>query len=131
MNALDTNVLVRFLVQDDSQQVKIVNRLITNAEEEKQPIFVTLLVVLELIWVLESVYSVTRADILSSLSNLLSMPALEFEKQAVLRLFLASASNSNFDLADLLIAHSGIHSGVKTTLTFDKGAAKSEFFKVL
>ena len=98
---------------------------------DKQPLLTTLLVVLELIWVLESVYSVTRIDILSSLNNLLSMPALEFEKQATLRTFLASASNSHFDLADLLIAHSGIHAGAKTTLTFDKDAAKSESFEGL
>lgn len=131
MKALDTNVLVRFLVQDDNKQVKVVNQLFEKAEIEKKNLYVTQLVVLELIWVLESVYKVPRNAILHSLNELLSMPVLNFEKQAILRAFITSASNNNFDLSDLLIGQAAISADCETTLTFDKKAAKSGYFKQL
>ena len=131
MNALDTNVLVRFLVQDDEKQAGIVNTLINQAEVNKQPLFITLLVVIELIWVLESVYAVTREDILHSLNELLSMPALVFEKQKAVRQFIAAASGTTFDLSDLLIAYSGVEAGCETTFTFDKKAARADVFQRL
>lgn len=57
MKALDTNVLIRFLVQDDVNQA---DKLFSKAEQNKEVLFVPLLVVLEVIWVLQSAYSVTR-----------------------------------------------------------------------
>ena len=129
MIALDTNVLVRFLVQDDKQQAKAVLTHFAKQEKNKQSFFVTQLVVLELIWVLEAVYEVSREDILHSLSELLLMPVLTFEAQSTLRSFISSATKSKFDLPDLLIAHSAIEQGCDTTYTFDKKASKFEFFE--
>jgi len=63
MKALDTNVLIRFLVQDDVNQADKVIQLFSKAEQNKEVLFVPLLVVLEVIWVLQSAYSVTREDI--------------------------------------------------------------------
>lgn len=131
MKALDTNVLVRFLVQDDQKQSQKANALLTQAEQTKQPLFITSLVVLELIWVLDSVYGASREDILHSLNELLSMPALEFEKQNILRKFVNSVQNNNFDLSDVLIAQAGFDNGCDTTITFDKKAARFELFEAL
>ena len=131
MKALDTNVLVRFLVGDDKKQSQKVNKLLTQAEQTKQPLLVTSLVVLELIWVLDAVYGVSRGDMIHSLNELLTMPALAFENQAMLRDFVNSAQNSNFDLSDLLIAQSGFKQGCDATITFDKKAAKFELFQML
>jgi predicted nucleic-acid-binding protein len=61
MKALDTNALIRFLVQDDVNQA---DKLFSKAEQNKEVLFVPLLVVLEVIWVLQSAYSVTREDII-------------------------------------------------------------------
>lgn len=131
MKAIDTNVLVRFLVQDDEAQSAIVNKLFTEAETNKHPLFVSTLVLLEMMWVLQSVYSVARQDILLSIDELLSMSALAFQEQAMVRGFLAQAKNNTFDLSDLLIGQSAMHSGCDMTLTFDKKAAKSSYFKKL
>jgi len=59
------------------------------------------------------------------------MPAFIFEKQNILRAFLVSAGQSNYDLADLLIAYSAKDSGCITTLTFDKKASRFELFTKL
>jgi predicted nucleic-acid-binding protein len=64
MKALDTNVLVRFLVRDDEQQAKAVYRKFKQAEAKKEVFFIPVLVVLETVWVLESVYEITRQEIL-------------------------------------------------------------------
>ena len=56
MKALDTNVIIRFLVRDDKQQAEIVYRLFKRVERKNETLFVPLLVVLETLWVLESVY---------------------------------------------------------------------------
>ena len=67
MKALDTNVLVRFLVRDDKQQAETIYRIFKHAESDKEVFFVPLLVVLETVWVLESVYKIPRQDILDSI----------------------------------------------------------------
>ncbi|HDM77459.1 MAG TPA: PIN domain-containing protein, partial [Deltaproteobacteria bacterium] len=60
MKGIDTNILIRFLVGDDELQAKTVYNLFKRAEAEKKELFVPLLVMLELIWVLESVYDIPR-----------------------------------------------------------------------
>ena len=131
MKALDTNVLVRFLVKDDPEQAQQVYNLFKQAENNQQRLFVPILVVLETIWVLQAVYGVDDKDILSVLNDLLLMPVLLFETQPVLHTFVAAATGNNFDLADLLIAHSarGLH--CESVLTFDKKAAKFAGFELI
>jgi predicted nucleic-acid-binding protein len=82
MKALDTNVLVRFLVRDDERQAQAVYKRFKQSETNREVLFIPLLVVLETIWVLESAYEVTRQEILESVNDLLLMPILEFESQA-------------------------------------------------
>jgi predicted nucleic-acid-binding protein len=131
MKALDTNVVVRFLVQDDELQSKIVYKLFSNAEIRKESFYIPVLVLLETIWVLESVYKVGRDDLIKAISDLMLMPILEFEKQSLIREFINSSENSTFDLSDILIAHSANTSGCDTTLTFDQKAAKYRLFEHL
>lgn len=131
MKALDTNVLVRFLVRDDKKQAEIVYRLFKRAENRNEPFFVPLLVVLETIWVLESVYEIPREEIRASLQKLLLMPILIFEAQSALQRTLSSAQTNKIDLADLLIAHSAKFSNCDGVLTFDKKASKFALFEQL
>jgi predicted nucleic-acid-binding protein len=131
MKALDTNVLVRFLVKDDQQQSKAVYRKFKQTEVDKEALFIPALVVLETVWVLESVYEVTRQEILDSLDLLLLMPILEFEAQSAIRSFVSSARENKTDLSDLLIAHSAKVAGCKCVITFDKTASNFELFERL
>jgi predicted nucleic-acid-binding protein len=131
MKALDTNVLVRFLVKDDQQQSKAVYRKFKQTEVDKEVLFIPALVVLETVWVLESVYEVTRQEILDSLDLLLLMPILEFEAQSAIRSFVSSARENKTDLSDLLIAHSAKVAGCECVITFDKTASNFELFELL
>ena len=131
MKAIDTNVLVRFLVRDDPQQADIVYNLLKRAETRKDIYFLPGLVLLETIWVLESVYEIPRHEIIDAVDALLSMPVLAFQSQPAVRRFISLAKESNTDLPDLLIASSAEVEGCEKILTFDKQAAKSELFELL
>jgi len=130
MRGIDTNILVRFLVGDDEFQAGKVYRLFKKAEADKEELFVSLLVVLELVWVLESVYDIARDEILESISDLLLMPILRFEQPSVLQQFVLSARDNNNDLSDLLIAHTAREQGCRSVLTFDKKASRHPLFEL-
>ena len=131
MKALDTNVLVRFLVKDDERQSKIVYRAFKQAETDHDTFFVPLLVVLETLWVLESVYNIARNDILDSIDEVLLMPILKLEAQATIQRFIFLARENIIDLSDILIACSAKLSGCQSILTFDKEASGSEHFELI
>ena len=130
MRGIDTNILVRFLTKDDKKQSKVVYNIFKKAELENEILFVPLLVILELIWVLESLYDISRNNILNSLSELLLLPILKIENQLALQQFIKSAQGNNFDLSDLLIAQSAKAKGCNSIITFDKKASKSNLFEL-
>lgn len=129
MKAIDTNILIRFLVGDDELQAKKVYSIFKKVESEKKELFVPLLVVLEMIWVLESVYDISRTEILDSISDLLLMPIFKFEQQSALQQLVHCAQGNKYDLSDLLIAHSAKVNGCETVITFDKKASKFKLFE--
>lgn len=131
MKAVDTNVLVRFLVNDEPAQAKQVRQLFAAAEQQRTVFFVPLLVLLETIWVLESAYQVPRSDLIDALSDLLLMPILQFEQRGAVQATLAEAMTHRMDLPDVLIAQSARKSGCERILTFDKKAARSDAFELL
>ncbi|MDA8139261.1 MAG: type II toxin-antitoxin system VapC family toxin [Desulfobacteraceae bacterium] len=129
MKALDTNVIVRFLVKDDPTQSEIVYRAFKQAEAQNSLYWIPLLVVLETLWVLESVYEIRRDKILDALNGMILLPVLRFEAQATIENFLARARESKIDLGDLLIASAAQQSGCEQVLTFDKKACRYDLFK--
>ncbi len=131
MKALDTNILIRFLIQDDKTQTEKVVQLLTHTEKNKKTFFVPILVSLEMIWVLQSVYQVNRKDIILAFNQLLQMPVLEFENQTSIREFLISANTFTGDLSDMLIAQTAHEANCQTTLTFDNKASKYPLFTLL
>lgn len=131
MNAIDTNVLVRFLVNDDPAQAEQVRQLFADAEQQRAVLFVPLLVLLETIWVLESAYEVQRPDLIEALGDLLLLPILQFEQRDAVQATLAIAMTHCMDLPDVLIAQSARKSGCERVLTFDRKAARSDVFELL
>ena len=131
MIALDTNVLVRFLVRDDEKQARIVYARFKQAEAVRESLFIPLLVVLETIWVLESAYDKSRKEILDSFDELKSMTILEFEKVSVLQAWVDEGRRGTVDLSDLLIALTAQCSGCSGAMTFDRKASKFPFFQLL
>jgi predicted nucleic-acid-binding protein len=84
-----------------------------------------------MIWVLESAYDKTRAEILDAIRTMRQMPVFEFQANGVVECLLADGAAYSADLADILIAHSARALGCESGITFDKGAAKLPFFNML
>lgn len=131
MKGVDTNILVRFLTGDDEIQAEKVYRIFKQCEQEKTQLLVPLLVILELIWVLESAYRISRDQVLDSISDLIIMPVLKFENLSVLQQFVQAAKNNSYDLSDLLIAHSAKFQNCDNVITFDKKASKFDLFQLI
>jgi predicted nucleic-acid-binding protein len=131
MKAIDTNILVRFLVNDDPVQAEQVRQLFAIGEQTGTLFFVPILVMLETIWVLESAYQVQRPDLIDALSDLLLMPIFQFEQRTAIQAALAIARTNHVDMSDILIAQTALNSGCESILTFDKKAARSDAFELL
>ena len=131
MKAIDTNILVRFLVGDDELQARKVYNTFKQIESSKGELFVPILVVLELIWVLETAYNISRQEIIDSISDLMLMPILKFEHLTALHQLTKNTTADKYDLSDLLIAYSAAEQGCEATITFDKKASKFKLFELV
>lgn len=102
-----------------------------DAESTKERLFVPLIVVLELIWVLESAYRIPRSNIAEAIGDLLLLPVFQFEQAKVVREVLVTAASTSYDLSDLLIAHCTKEYGCTAILSFDKKAGKYPLVEIL
>lgn len=128
MKALDTNLLVRFLIADDLEQAEKVKEIFEAAENSETVFIISTVVVLELIWVLSAVYECTRSNILDALEQLCMVPILRFENPDLIYRLVNHGRMDNIDLPDLLIGLAGQTLGCDSTLTFDQKASRSELF---
>jgi predicted nucleic-acid-binding protein len=128
MKSLDTNVLVRFLVNDDKNQSRKVRALLQQAHAERATFYVCDLVLLELIWVLGSAYGFARDLVLQAIGELADMPCLQFESLDRIHELVQEGLSDTLDLSDAFIGLSARSYGCETTLTFDKKAAKNKLF---
>jgi len=124
MLGLDTNVLVRFLVQDDADQFERARRLIRREVGQNEPVLISLLVLLETEWVLRSRYALPKADILGAFSSLLEAAELQFEDEAAIEEAVFNWRDSAAQFADCLINARHRRLGCRATATFDSKAAK-------
>jgi len=129
LNALDTNVVVRFLVRDDEAQARRVRALFQRAEDSSERFLLTTASVLELIWVLTAVYDFARTEVLDAMELLSQMPILEFEDFDLVSHLIRMGRGTKADLPDLVIGLSGRARGCATTLTFEKGLEKTALFE--
>jgi predicted nucleic-acid-binding protein len=124
MTGLDTNVLVRYIMQDDAMQSPKASRLIESLTAD-EPGFVSVISVVELGWVLSTAYGLTREQLAQAFDSLLRSKELVVDcaDQVLKALRVFNASSADF--ADCLIAQSAASAGCGRTMTFDVGAAKA------
>ena len=131
MAAIDTNILVRFLIQDDEQQGQLARRLIQHVLAQGETLFIPVTVLLELEWVLRSNFLFNKSQVVELISNLLSTKETEFESEPSVEIALDLFRNHAADFADCLhiaLAHRAGHAPLRT---FDKTAAKVVGAKIL
>ena len=123
MAALDTNVLLRFLLQDDAAQSAAATRLIRQALEAGETLYVPVSVALELEWVLRSRFKLDKAAVAQTFAGLLQTVELHFEATAALEWALSEYESSAADFSDCIHAALALGAGEQPLWTFDKAAA--------
>ena len=131
MKAVDTNVLVRYLVQDDPRQGRRAADFIETAGSGVEQILIGNIVLCELVWVLESAYEYKKAEIADTIEKTLQAAAFRFESKDIIRAALAEYRMSEADFADCLIGRIHRSLGCEATVTFDTGLRKLETFQLL
>jgi predicted nucleic-acid-binding protein len=120
---LDTNVLVRYIMQDDIVQSALATRLLESLTAET-PGFVPLIAVVELAWVLSSAYELDNNQLVTAFEALLRTKEIVVERAETVWKALRVFGNSKADFADCLIERSAAAAGCERTMTFDRGAVK-------
>ncbi len=128
MIALDTNVLVRYLVDDDPQQSRQAARLIEQAVARDESLFISDIVACETVWVLASAYGLPRAEIADALGALLRARSLVFASTDRLASALEAYRRGKGDFADYLIREQAHAHGADAVATFDKALLKEPGF---
>ena len=131
MAALDTNVLVRFLVQDDAKQGLLARELIRSTLAKGEPLFIPVTVMLELEWVLRSNFGFDKAQIILTLTSLLAASELSFESEKSVEVALQLFRQNKADFSDcvhIALSHSA---GMAPMWTFDQAASKVDGAKLL
>ncbi len=124
MLGIDTNVLVRFLVQDEEAQFEKARKLIKREVAAGSTVLVNQLVLLETEWVLRSRYSLAKNLIIHAISGLLDASDVRFEDEPAVEEALFIWKDSAADFADCLIGAKNRRLGCRATATFDMKASK-------
>lgn len=140
MIAVDTNVLVRYLYrQDDAAQSALAIDLIDRAAERGESVYLSGIVLCEVVWILRGSLRIGSADVLAMLHQLLARTknadsisgVFVIENEALVRTVVDDYASSRADFADHLIGHLVQAAEAVTTYTFDRRASASPYFKLL
>ena len=128
MRGLDTNVIVRYVTQDDREQFRRADAVFTAAASSGDKLFINAIVMCELVWVLRSAYGEPRRRIVPVIEALLETPEVVVEDADLARRALVDWQGGQGDFSDCFIARRNQRSGCQTTLSFDKALARSALF---
>jgi len=126
--ALDTNILVRYLVRDEVAQAKLARQLFQKELSTERPGYVSIAATLELEWVLRSGYGFRRDAIRAAILGLIDTPTLIFEAEGAVS---RAAADGPGDFVDRLIHFVGAAAGCQRTVTFDRAFAKLDGVELL
>ena len=131
MVGIDTNILVRYIVQDDPVQSEEAVNFIEKELSENCLGFINIIVFCELIWVLSKAYRFKKDDIIAVVKQILMTDCFEVELSQLIWNAVYEYEKLPADFSDCLIAELNKFQDIKRTLTFDKQASKHSRFKLL
>lgn len=130
MKGLDTNVLVRYLTQDDPGQSRRANALIERTLVKGERCYISVIVLCELVWVLRGAYQLDRETVATSLERMLQVSQFSIEDKDLVRAALEDYRRGPGDFSDYLIGRRNQRAGCHDTATFDR-KLKSDLFTAL
>jgi predicted nucleic-acid-binding protein len=130
MNGLDTNILIRYLTQDDPIQSPKATKIIERRFTREDPGFISLVTMAEVVWVLGSVYALEGREIADTVERMLQADTLWIQNEQQVFTAMISLRRGWGAFADALIGALGAWAGCDSTLTFDKKALRMAGFEV-
>jgi predicted nucleic-acid-binding protein len=125
MIGLDTNVVIRYLAQDDARQAAAATHLIEELTPDS-PRFLASVVLAEIVWVMEELYGSSREQVSAIVERLLQTRSLVVQDAEVAWRALSRYRKASADFADYLIERTGVAFGCEAIYTFDKKAARTQ-----
>jgi predicted nucleic-acid-binding protein len=119
---LDTNIMVRYLAQDDPLQSPVATDIVENRLSVRNPGFISIVAMAETVWVLDRAYGLSAAEIAASVERILQTDVLVVENEQQVFAAMVALKEGTGSFADALIAALGARAGCDHTLTFDRGA---------
>ncbi len=129
MIGLDTNVIVRYLVQDDRMQSARATRLIENELTPENPGFVSIVAMIETVWVLERAFGRSEREIAIAVESMLQADVLSIENEDEVFAAMTAVTDGEGTFAGALIGALGKRAGCSHTVTFDRRASRLASFK--
>lgn len=130
MIGLDTNILVRYLAQDDPVQSAKATQIMERRLTEENPGFISLVTMAETVWVLDRVYGLSRAEIARAVEGILQADTLSVQNEQEVFVASAALKQGKGSFSDALIAALSTWAGCEKTLTFDRKAAQLAEFEL-
>jgi len=131
MIGLDTNILIRYLTQDDPVQAAKATEILERRLTPKSPGFVSVVTMVEVVWVLDRAYDLTAQEIAAAVERLLQVEVLSIENEQEVFTAMVALRQGRGSFADTLIAELGVRAGCTRTLTFDQKAARQPAFELV
>lgn len=131
MIALDTNVLVRLVLQDDEAQARAAERLVIRARREQTTLFIADVVLCELVWVLSRRAGISRAEIAAALDRLLRTELMVVADASIAERAVRAYRDGKGDFADYLIREQARAAEADEVVTFDRALNGEDGFRVL
>lgn len=131
MIGIDTNILVRYITQDDELQSGVATEFIENYCSNGNKIFVNHLVICELVWVLKKCYKLPKPKTINVIEHILQISQFSIENAQVVWQALTDYKRGSADFADYVVGRTNTFNNCDETVTFDKKAGKSNGFALL
>jgi predicted nucleic-acid-binding protein len=131
VRGLDTNLLVRYLTQDDARQARSVDALFRSALAQKERLHIDAIVLCEIVWVLREAYKHDRQEVAQALEKILEVALFSIEDRDLIRQALEAYRSGRGDFADHLIGLRNRKAGCTDTATFDRALKDSPHHTLL
>ena len=130
MTGADTNILIRYLIEDDAGQATRVHRHLKESRMAGEAVFVSVIVLCEVAWVLRTGYQRTKPEILSAIERLIELEGFQVEDQDLVNEAVLLARSGKGDFADYLTGLRNLRQGCRVTVTFDRALKDASAFHV-
>ena len=131
MIGLDTNLLVRYITQDDPVQSPVAEDVIERQCSKDRPCFINHIILCELVWVLRRCYKAKKSEIIKVIEQILKTEEFAVQESDIVWLALNDYKDGGADFADYLIGRINTSKGCESTVTFDRKVLKMNAYKVL